>query len=679
MEPAPVSPAAAAVAAFKESEINASNVIIAVMADRNPADVGLVASLEHHKILGASAFAEKMAAALPENKASPTEKHAKELIALMESTSPVWHGLDVNKFLGTPEYAVRPPEPAPSLCPIGCEVCPLGCPHGPCGGGEWVLCAACYGFYCATCGAPRSAGLWPACYRAGLCRPWPPLPPSPEVGIDLCRLVDESDAPPLSPAPLVPGGRGVAAMTRFAKRVHSSYADISARANAAAQQASVDAATAAQKSLAQKASTVAHLRDGHPTSYVTPPAGGPRPAFPRNPGFGDITMDIDTDPTRFGPGANPFCAPDAPRKSRDIKSVIRENIKNQFGGKSLPSSLDASYLWPLFSEAILADPPSVPSFELTHPGYFAPKRPPHSVYLSFSLMEWLQAFFAVTCGQLGCDVLSMFAGCGTVADEINARVDGDGANMRVGMNFVSIVAFYQFILGICTRGEADDGQFRQLLVRVIGKLARMLARRHPTDDRLYCSPRDTLLEIMLSDLELPPPVVAKIPAALPSIKGGGRGGGVSLGGRGGGGTARGSGSRSVTFSGDGARSAPKNLARRLPDDDGEDERPGPRRRTDSGKSVARAMRAVKISDFYEDDDEPEEYDQTAWGGNAVSKMGCYAMAFDKEGCCKEDCQWSHRPSVVFAIREKKRREKGWGQPKSNPRFDRGDGNDDDEE
>ena len=662
--------AKAGVAAAKTFEMDKSRMLLAMLSDANPADENLEAVLLNHHVFHASALAREVQSVHGDAKKAPTLAEATALIKKLESDDPVWHAMEDNKFLTGPECAIRSPfsARAPALCP-------RSCPHAGCpGGGDWVLCDWCYGFFCENCGAPRPATLWPSCPNGGTCLAPLPTPPSPEVPVlPLFRVTLSADA--LLVLWRSVSHRGPESMLRFAKKIKECYAEITAGANTAAFAASALAKDAdVAKALGiVKAPTVppglASAPPGpdpygrsFPSSFITPPARGALAA---------VSYPSQAD---YGFGATPG----APVKSRDFKELTRSNIMESCGGKRWPSALNVEYMWADFAETLMSDTPTYPAISATHEKLLGAKKAPASGVTFYCLLEWLLAAYNMSCGELGSDTLSMFSGVGAAADEILVRVAGDANNKKAGLDFVTMLAFYKYLANICIQGNADDEQTRTFILKTVDKLRRMLSRRHPTEDRLFCSPRQTFQELMLADLELPAKAVKTVSTPLTSAylgKGGGRGGsaaGGSHGGRGGG-----SGSSTWTKPGYGKSSAPTDSApkKRFGDGDRDD---GSRPSKKSGKAVAPPSRTFSLRDFDEDEDEPVEYQIDEWGGNDRSKLACFAFCFDNSGCTRGDaCGWSHRPSICFRERANVRAKKGWDNPpKPNPRFREVDGTND---
>jgi len=644
----------AGVEAAKQSEMDTLGVILSRLVDLNPADEGVIDALTHHKILQPSLFVRAWESADYTSKSDPTSKEAIAFVKKLKEEEPVWHGLDANAFLTGPGCALRSAPPSSPSLPLRC---PLGCPHGACGGGDWVLCAWCYGFYCNNCGAPRT-GLWPGCQFGGACRAVSP-PPSPEVLGSLPAFFGPLADAVFPPPPAVPRS-GAESLLRFAKAIKINHQSISEKAQAAAMAAAV-----VPKPLPgpYPGLSLGGPGDLAAASYITPPDRGLRPAgVTSHHGFGDV--------------AGPYeGVPGAPFKARDSKEIIRENLLIANAGKRWPTSLKIESLWPLFCDALDAEVPSFPSIRDTHADAFSSKKPPPAAVTFSALFEWCLAAFHTCCGPLGRGVLVQFAGCGQASDEIYAREDNSGVNIRVGLTFVTVMSFFKYVVDLCLRGEADDDQSRTFVVRVTQKGGRMLGRRHPSEDRIFCSPGATLNEVILADLELPARAVKA--AVLPAFgKGTGKGAGRST---------------PVPRSGPaGYAGAPRSAARKLEDSDlggavkkarfGDGEPRGHGKKAvvvgvDDAPGIS-----IKDLGMNEGDDEPVEYDLESWGGNPRSKLACFAFIFDEKGCHNDECGFSHRPSIGFRERTKVRERKGWASSSAparpNPRFR--DDDDDDE-
>lgn len=86
-------------------------------------------------------------------------------------------------------------------------------------------------------------------------------------------------------------------------------------------------------------------------------------------------------------------------------------------------------------------------------------------------------------------------------------------------------------------------------------------------------------------------------------------------------------------------------------------RRSPRAHKSSKSSAAiKSKKKVRYADSSSSssDDEPAMYDPS-WGGNPRSRLVCFAQCFDKDGCTKRHCDFSHRPSLVDAERAKHRK------------------------
>jgi hypothetical protein len=78
------------------------------------------------------------------------------------------------------------------------------------------------------------------------------------------------------------------------------------------------------------------------------------------------------------------------------------------------------------------------------------------------------------------------------------------------------------------------------------------------------------------------------------------------------------------------------------------------RETSSKKNKKKKAR----KDDSSDSDSSESSDDSANGGSRTSTLPCFAECFDKDGCQKKHCEYSHREPIIFAERAKYRGGKG---------------------
>jgi hypothetical protein len=209
---------------------------------------------------------------------------------------------------------------------------------------------------------------------------------------------------------------------------------------------------------------------------------------------------------------------------------------------------------------------------------------------------------------------------------------------------LEVMAFMRYVRDVCEDGPVPPTS-RQVL-KFVTRIWNVSLNKTLENSR--CSLTQACIRLQTSGLELP--------AAEPTDRtGSSAGGGSSRGGGGGrGGSSRGSGNFRIP-----KRSVQKQVKVETDSDDSDSDAP-PKRRSKAKKPTKpkdspKPKKAKKIHSKSEP--EPEEYDSD-WGGSKYSKLACYAIVNNgPDGCKKEHCDYSHRPSICDAARKKNKKEK----------------------
>lgn len=215
----------------------------------------------------------------------------------------------------------------------------------------------------------------------------------------------------------------------------------------------------------------------------------------------------------------------------------------------------------------------------------------------------------------------------------------DGSLMRVGAKMNEVMGFFRVLREMCEGENASARQTLKFLIKVWNvSLSKIIEAN-------FCSLTVACARVQQQGLELPAPDVedSRRSGKAPIVPSG---------------SSRGAGPSSRGSVKSGNYRIPKKAPRTYKvesEESGSDSDAPPRRKKSKSKASPKAKDKKskdKKSKKKVKTDEPEEYDPD-WGGNKNSTLACWGeVNKGPGGCTKENCDYSHRPSIVEAARRK---------------------------
>ena len=335
-------------------------------------------------------------------------------------------------------------------------------------------------------------------------------------------------------------------------------------------------------------------------------------------------------------------APGAPARElhRDPVQVCFEAFKLQNNGNPMPTEMRPSIeLVKMITEYLKQDPPTIPRAAKMKDSMGAAEPPPR-FRLIRDANEMGMAIAIAMAPEMGVGHLEHLINS-TPGDEINAKVVGGIAYIRVGAKLFPITAFFAGAATHVEDNQADNRQSQEFYVKLFDTSIRKLLENRRCSFTLIT---EEIGARGFDDLPL---------KRLVKGKGEGRGGGRVGGGAS---ASRGNG---VSFS-------KKYRGNSDSDDDSDDDKKKKKPKKsrsdrDKSKSKGKDSKKKKKGKSKESSDDSDssgdDSEDSARGGSVSSVLPCYPYMYDKKGCREKHCEYSHRATVIKKYEDGKGKKK----------------------